>query len=184
MDILKLIFKYKNNILSYFIAFLGAFMLFPNYFEANVMPLPLAKELWMSLDPSWGIALNYVKLKNLTWGTDVAFTYGPLAHFCTRIGLGETRLSFFLFDLFMFINYFFIFLFSLKGSKNKIITLIAIAAVCLIFPLWIGAANALVLMAILVFWIRMSLDDPKAFYYYFQIAIIILLFFSLNLIRD
>ena len=105
MDIIKNIFKNKINVLSFFVAFLGAFMLFPNYFEAYVMPLPLSKDLWMSLDPSWGIALNYVKLKNLTWGTDVAFTYGPLAHFCTRIGWGENRLSFLFFDLFMFVNY-------------------------------------------------------------------------------
>jgi hypothetical protein len=67
MDIIKNIFKNKINVLSFFVAFLGAFMLFPNYFEAYVMPLPLSKDLWMSLDPSWGIALNYVKLKNLTY---------------------------------------------------------------------------------------------------------------------
>lgn len=177
MDIIKNIFKNKINVLSFFVAFLGAFMLFPNYFEAYVMPLPLSKDLWMSLDPSWGIALNYVKLKNLTWGTDVAFTYGPLAHFCTRIGWGENRLSFLFFDLFMFVNYFMLFLLSIKKSQNKWITILAIASVCIIFPLYIGAGSVLILMAILVFWIRMSLDNPKPIYYLFQISIITLLFF-------
>jgi len=177
MSIIKNIFKDKINVLSFFIAFLGAFMLIPNYFEADVMPLTFAHDLWMSLDPSWGIAMNYVKIKNLTWGTDVAFTYGPLAHFCTRVGWGETRLSFLLFDLFMFVNYFAVFFISLKNSNNKPITLLTIIAVCAIFPLWIGAANALVLMAFLIFWIRMSLDHPKPIYYIFQIAIITLVFF-------
>lgn len=177
MEALKNIFINKINVLSIFIALLGAFMLIPNYFEASVMPLPLAKDLWMSLDPSWGIALNYVKLKNLTWGTDVAFTYGPLALFCTRIGWGETRISFILFDLFMFINYFSVFFVSLKLSRNKIITLFTIIVVCVLYPLWAGAANSLILMAMLVFWIRLSLDSPKPIYYIFQIAIITLIFF-------
>jgi hypothetical protein len=177
MDIIKNIFKNKINVLSFFVAFLGAFMLFPNYFEAYVMPLPLSKDLWMSLDPSWGIAMNYVKIKNLNWGTDVAFTYGPLAHFCTRVGWGETRLSFIFFDVFMFINYFAVFFLSLQKSKNKRFTLLLIISVCIIFPLWIGAANALVLMAFLIFWIRLSLDNPKSIYYIFQIAIITLVFF-------
>ena len=114
MKLINSIFKDKINIWSFFIAFLGAYMLLPNYFEANVMPLSLAKDLWMSLDPSWGIAMNYVKIKNLNWGTDVAFTYGPLAHFCTRVGWGETRLSFILFDVFMFLNYLAVFFLSLQ----------------------------------------------------------------------
>ena len=63
MDIIKNIFKDKINVLNFFIAFLGSFMLIPNYYEADIMPLPMANDLWMSLDPSWGIALNYVKLK-------------------------------------------------------------------------------------------------------------------------
>ena len=177
MKLINSILKDRINVWSFFIAFIGAFMLIPNYFEANVFPLTLAHDLWMSLDPSWGIAMNYVKIKNLTWGTDVAFTYGPLAHFCTRVGWGETRLSFLLFDIFMFVNYFAVFFISFKTSKNKLFTLFLVGAVCIIFPLWIGAANALVLMAFLIFWIRMSLDHPKPIYYIFQIAIITLVFF-------
>lgn len=177
MKLIDSVNKDKINLFIFFIAFLGAFMLIPNYFEANVMPLPLAHDLWMSLDPSWGIAMNYVKLKNVTWGTDVAFTYGPLAQFCTRIGWGENRFSFVLFDIFNFINYFALFFFSIKNSKNKVFSLIAIIAVCIIFPLWTGSANSLLLMAFLIFWIRMSLDHPKPIYYIFQIAIITLVFF-------
>ena len=53
MDIIKNIFKDKINVLNFFIAFLGSFMLIPNYYEADIMPLPMANDLWMSLDPSW-----------------------------------------------------------------------------------------------------------------------------------
>ena len=177
MDIIKNIFKDKINVLSFFIAFLGAFMLIPNYFEADIMPLPLANDLLMSLDPSWGIALNYVKLKNLTWGTDVAFTYGPLALFCTRAGWGENKFTFLLFDLFMFLNFFSLFFISLKKSFNKVITALILIAFCLLAPLWLGSSNSLILMAFLIFWIRISLDEPKPIYYFFQIAIITLVFF-------
>jgi hypothetical protein len=121
--------------------------------------------------------MNYVKIKNLTWGTDVAFTYGPLAHFCTRIGWGESRFSFMLFDLFIFTNYFALFFLSFKNSKNKLFSLFAIIAAVTIFPLWTGSANSLVLMAFLIFWIRMSLENPKPIYYIFQIAIITIVFF-------
>ena len=177
MDIIKNIFKDKINVLSFFIAFLGAFMLIPNYFEADIMPLPLANDMWMSLDPSWGIALNYVKLKNLTWGTDVAFTYGPLALFCTRAGWGENKFTFLLFDLFIFLNFFSLFYISLKKSFNKVITALILIAFCLLAPLWLGSSNSLILMAFLIFWIRISLDEPKPIYYFFQIAIITLVFF-------
>jgi len=34
-----------------------------------------------SLDSSWILALNWAHLKGLQWGTDIIFTYGPLAHY-------------------------------------------------------------------------------------------------------
>lgn len=173
----KDIFKEKINILGLFIAFVCAYMTIPNYFELNLMPLSSAKELWLSLDPSWGISLNYFKIKNLTWGSDIAFTYGPLSHLCTRVGWGENKLSFLLFDIFIFINYLSIFFLSFKRSSNKIITTLIIFGVCLIIPIWIGVTNAIVLMIMLCFWIRLSLDKPRFIYYLFQIIIVTLLFY-------
>lgn len=170
-------FKDKVTVIGLLIAFIGAFMLIPNYFDANIFSLVASQQLWMSLDPSWGIALNYVEIKNLIWGKDVAFTYGPLAHLCTRVGWGENRYSFLFFDLFVFINYFSLFFISFKRSQNKFVVALLITLICLIFPLWYGSAHALILMAILVFWIRLSLDNPKPIYYLFQILIITLLFY-------
>ena len=171
------IFKNKINIIGFFIAFISAYMIIPNYFELNVMPLQSTKELWLSLDPSWNIALNYIKSKSLIWGKDIAFTYGPLAHFCTRVGWGENKFSFLFFDLFIFINYFFVFFISFKQATNKLLTTIIILAVFIISPIWIGASNAIVLMLFLIFWVRLSLDEPKILHYAFQIVIVTLLFF-------
>lgn len=174
----KNFFTDKRNWLYIVVSFLGAYLLFPNYFEHTFFPLQMGKELWLSLDPSWEIALNYAKLQNLTWGTDVVFTYGPLSHLFTRVGRDENKLAFLLFDLFVSLNYFLVFFISFKKSISKITVLLLIFTILLLFPLWIGSANAFVLMAFLVFWIRLSTDKPKWIYYLFQIVIIVLLFFT------
>jgi hypothetical protein len=176
-NVLTEFFKEKKNIAIVFIAFLAAYMTIPNYFELNIMPLGATEELWLSLDCSWAIALNYVKMKDVVWGENLAFTYGPLSHLVTRIGWGENKFSFLFFDFFMLVNYFLVFFISLKKNANKIITTLIIIAICLILPLWIGVSNSVVMMFFLIFWIRLSLDRPYILYYLIQIIIITLLFF-------
>jgi hypothetical protein len=177
MDFIKNLVTNKINLLGFFIAFIGAYMQIPNYFEVQINPLTLSQDIWISLDPSWGVALNYIKLKNLTWGTDVAFTYGPLAPFCTRAGWGENKFSFLFFDMFMFINFFLVFFISFKKSLNKIITALIIVVFSVMTPLWLGSSNSMILMMFLVFWIRISMDNPKAIFYFFQICIITIVFY-------
>jgi hypothetical protein len=123
------------------------------------------------------LVLNYADIKNLTWGTDFAFTYGPLSHFSTRVGWGNDAFSIVLFDIFFFINLFLIYFLSFKNSKNKIITLLLIVGYSLLIPVHIGPPIPLILLAFLVFWIRLSLDEPKWVYYIFQTILLFLLFF-------
>lgn len=170
--------KNKTNIFGLIVSLLGAYMLFPNYLNLNIYPLSLSKELWFSLDPSWVVALNYVKEKGVSWGTDFAFTYGPLGQLLTRAAWGESKYVFLAFDIFVFLNYFLLFFISLAKSNYKIITALTILIICMISPLWVGSSNSLVLMTFLVFWINLSIDDKKWVYYIFQILIIIILFFS------
>ena len=177
MDFIKNIVKDKINLLALFIALVGAYLLFQNFFEANVYPLPLSQPLWMSLDPSWGIALNYANINDLKWGEEISFTYGPLAYLTTRIGWGENKFPILAYDLFILLNYFSVFYFSVKMTKNKLFTILAIVSTCLIFPTWSGYAGTLILMAFLVFWIRLSIEEPKSYYYFFQIIIVILAFY-------
>jgi len=170
--------KNKTNIFGLIVSLLGAYILFPNYLNLNIYPLSLSKELWFSLDPSWVVALNYVKEKGVSWGSDFAFTYGPLGQLLTRAAWGESKYVFLAFDIFVFLNYFLLFFISLAKSNYKIITILTIIVICMISPLWVGSSNSLVLMTFLVFWINLSIDDKKWFYYIFQILIIIILFFS------
>ncbi|RTL13773.1 MAG: hypothetical protein EKK56_03845 [Flavobacteriaceae bacterium] len=170
--------KNKINLLFIVVSFIGAYLLFPNYLFLSVNPLALSKELWYSLDPSWVVALNYVKEKGVSWGSDFAFTYGPLGQLLTRAAWGENKYVFLAFDIFIFINYFLLFFISLAKSNYKIITALTIPIVCMISPLWVGSSNSLVLMTFLVFWINLSIDNKKWVYYIFQILIIIILFYS------
>lgn len=170
--------KDKINLLFVVVSLIGAYLLFPNYLNLTVNPLVLSKQLWYSLDPSWVVALNYVKEKVVSWGSDFAFTYGPLSQLLTRAAWGENKYVFLAFDIFIFINYFLLFFISLAKSNYKIITALTILIICVISPLWVGTSNSLVLMTFLVFWINLSIDDKKWVYYIFQILIIIILFYS------
>ena len=92
--VFKNFFRDKLSILGFLISLIGAYTLFPIYLNLNVYPLSLSKELWYSLDPSWVLALNYVKEKGVYWGSEFAFTYGPLGQLLTRAGWGENKYIF------------------------------------------------------------------------------------------
>ena len=169
----------KQNILylNICISLFCAYLLFPNYFELNIYPIQPSQYNWTSLDPSWTVTLNYLKIKGLTWGSDIAFTYGPLGQLCTRVGWGESKFLFLIFDVFMFVNWFLVFYLSLKKSKNIIITLFLVVFVSLVFPLWIGIANSFVLLLFYMFWLRENIESNSKMSYVFLILIAVLMFF-------
>jgi hypothetical protein len=170
--------KTREGLIGILTAFLGAYVLFPIYFEINIFPLQFSEHLWTSIDSSWIVALNYFKQNNAVWGNDVAFTYGPLAQLYTRLGWGESRYIFLIFDFFIFLNFFLFFYFTYKMSNHKIITLFLISVIVITFPLYHSLIYTLVLFGFLVFWVRLSIDKFNFYYYAFQIVIIVLLFFS------
>ena len=171
------------------VALIGTFFLFPYFFEVCIFPLgttsadpSLVIDInrtypWLSLDPSWNVALNKFNVDHLNWGKDIAFTYGPLAYLSTRIGWGISKYHLLLFDLFMSLNFFLLFYNAYIKSENKKIAVLIVAATCFFLPSSFGSGNALVLLAFLIFWIRRSLDEYQLYYYVMQIAIIVLLFF-------
>ena len=170
-------FKNKANFLFIGVALAAAFLIFPNQFFMQSWPSSPGDSPFSSLDGSWNLALSYAGMKGLTWGKDFIFTYGPLGSLCTRVGWGKSWEAFLLFDIFISFNYFLMFFITLKQSKNKILSFLAIAAIVYVLPLWVGSAWSMILLFFLVFWIRLSIDNPKPFYYIMQIAIITLMFF-------
>lgn len=168
----------KRELLIIFIAFMGAYILFPVYFEMFIYPIGNSpNQIYMSLDPSWVLTLNYANLKDLVWGEDFVFTYGPLSYLTTRVGWGQNRLDFLFFDLFIFLNFLGVFYLILRKSKNIILATLLILSICFLLPIYIGSSYSLVLLFFLIFWIRMSLDNPKWYYFILQISILILMFY-------
>ena len=173
----KHFFGNKINWLGFLLALVCAFIHLPRFFDGYFTPLIPSPDIWWGLDTSWILALDYANIKQLTWGTDFAFTYGPLANFSTRIGWGSNGNGLILFDIFFYLNLFLIYFISFTKSKNKIITALLIIGYTLLIPVFIGPPIALLLLIFLVFWIRMSIDKPKIIYYIFQTILLFLLVF-------
>lgn len=166
-----------SNILGFIISVIAAYLLFPPYFDMGIYPIPPAEFSWQTLDPSWVSAMNYVKIQNLNWGNDFAFTMGPLSYLSTRVGWGQDKLGFLLFDLFYFLNFTIIFFTNFKNSNNKYLTGFLIVVIALILPNYFGSVSSFLLLGFLLFWIRYSIDNKTAVSYVFQTIIVVLLFF-------
>lgn len=177
MDFKKAFPLNSTNVTALILALVGAYIVLPIYFEGTVYPLQPIAAPWMSLDPSWNLNLNYASMTDMQWGTDIIFTYGPLSHLATKVGWGHHGIDFFLYDIFLFVNFFMLFFLSFRDSRSKLFTGIIIALFLLVFPIWLGSSNAIVLMALLTFWIYRSLDDTKMWYYGFQVVLLVLAFF-------
>ena len=173
----KQFFGNKINLLGILLALFCVFIHIPRYFEVYFPPLSPSPDVWWGLDLSWILTLNYINMKQLIWGTDFAFTYGPLSYLSTRLGWGTTGYNLILFDVFFYLNLFLIYFISFTKSNKKIITAILIIGYTLLIPVWLGSSTALILLAFLVFWIRMSIEKPKFVYYVFQFILLFLLFF-------
>ena len=174
---IKQFFGNKVNWLGILLALTCAFIHLPRYFEVYFPPLTPSPDVWWGLDLSWILTLNYVNIKELIWGTDFAFTYGPLSYLSTRLGWGTNGNALILFDIFFYLNLFLVYFISFAKSSNKIITALLIVGYTLLIPVHIGSSTALILLAFLVFWIRQSINKPRFVYYIFQIILLFLLFF-------
>ncbi|MBP6558605.1 MAG: hypothetical protein KA213_09590 [Flavobacterium sp.] len=174
---IKQFFGNKITLIGLLLALVCSFIHIPRYFDVYFPPLSPSADVWWGLDLSWILTLNYANLKELTWGTDFAFTYGPLSYLSTRLGWGTSGNNLILFDVFFYLNLFLVYFLSFKNSRNKVITALLIIGYTLLIPVHIGSSTALILLAFLVFWIRQSIEKPKFIYYLFQIALLFVLFF-------
>lgn len=168
----------KTTFFTFVIAFLGAYLLFPPYFDMHVYPMSSSPEYnWLTLDPSWTITLNYANLKELVWGEEFVFTYGPLSYLSTRFGWGVNKMDFLLYDLFVFFNFFSIFFFSIKKATKKIFPVLLVFLTCLILPDFFRGANSIVLLVFLIFWLKISMLNPKWYYFLPQFVLLFLMFY-------
>src|SRR6185437_8201663 len=171
--------KKLQNYFAIFCSFAIAYILFPTYFDLVLPALPEKMQYsWESIDTSWMLALNYVKIKSLCWGNGFIFTYGPLSYLSTRIMWGMNKWHLLFYDLFIAFNFFIITFKNLKRENNeRKVTILLAATLCFILPQYFGPGSSLVLLSLLLFWIRESLDTPSIFNYAMQDILLLLAFF-------
>lgn len=128
---------------------------------------------WLGLDISWQMAMNYVLSHKLLWGNDIIFTYGPLAFLSTRIGLGISRWIFLLFDIFLTLNFFYVFKDFLVNATNKWLALLILICVIVTADQFLGADLAWVLLFFVIYWMHKTYTNSR--YAYLTILLILTL---------
>ena len=168
----------RNNILYFLLALIASYLIFPSNLYNFLYPLQESENhVWMSLDPSWQLTLNYAYLNNMEWGKDFVFTFGPLGFLSTKFLWGVNKYLVLFFDVFLIFNLFLIFKKTIQNSEKKILTVVFILITSIVLPNYLGSSVALILLIILLFWIHLSFEKPTIFNYSLQIVLLTLLFY-------
>ncbi|OGV54647.1 MAG: hypothetical protein A2017_19195 [Lentisphaerae bacterium GWF2_44_16] len=86
----------------------------------------------IGLDPSWRIGLHLAIKNKFVFGRDIIFTYGPLGFLSSRLPIGVSKLTYFLWDIYILANFVFIFSYIHKTVKSYSgIFLCLLAVICL-----------------------------------------------------
>jgi hypothetical protein len=135
---------------------------------------------WLGLDPSWQMTLNYAHIKGSTWGTDVIFSYGPLGFLATRVGWGISRWTFLLFDLFVVVNFFFVFKDFIKNAIDKFLAILILFCIILLMRSYYGTDLSWALLFLTFYWMYKTFLNPRLLYFVI-IGVLITLSFYIKL---
>jgi len=151
---------------------------------------------WYGLDVSWVMALNYASIKNYIWGTDIVYTYGPLGWLATRNGWGISRWVFVLFDGFIVINFYYVFIDFLKANTDKFLSIAILICMMLVVNQGFGTDLSWIILFFVIYWMVKTLHQPKpqfmamlilltslAFYIKMNTGIIVIVFLCGHLIN-
>lgn len=136
---------------------------------------------WLGLDVSWQMTLNYARMNHWVWGQDIIYTYGPLGFLATRIGLGVSKWVFLLFDIFVVVNFFYIYRDFLKNALDKWLAFFMILAISITIDSMHGSDLSWVITVFSFYWMYKIHDNPRVGYFAFLcINIIICFYLKLN----
>jgi hypothetical protein len=133
-------------------------LLFPSFIlfiYVFIAFLPLPSPIQMGLDPSWSYAISQANQKQLIFGKEIIFTYGPLGYLITGAVLPE---NFFQIIIFRWLIYLFLFIISIVrivSLKNHLQQLFI--GLSILFALGIGASTDYQILLILL--MILSFDD-------------------------
>src|SRR5262249_7318158 len=127
-------------------------------------------------------------------GKDIIFSYGPLSFLSTRTGYGISRWYMLLFDIFIIINFFFVFKDFIQRAYDKFIAVVFLLAIFILVRIFFGSDTAWVLLSFSIFWMYKFFKSPSllsaimqallitiTFYCKLNTGIVILFFFAAHL---
>jgi len=132
---------------------------------------------WHGLDVSWDMTLNYALIKHWVWGKDIICTYGPLAFLSTRTGWGISRWAFLLFDGFLVVNFYFIFIDFLKNNADKFLAVAILICTMLAVNQYFGVDLSWVLLFFIIYWMIKTFYDQRPLFIAILILFTILAFY-------
>jgi hypothetical protein len=132
---------------------------------------------WFGLDVSYSTTLNYALIKHWVWGKDIICTYGPLAYFSTRIGWGISRWVFVLFDAFIVVNFYFVFIDFLKSNTDKFLAVAVLICTMLAVNQYFGADQSWVLLLFIIYWMIRTFYDQRLLFMAILILFTVLAFY-------
>ncbi|WP_295794320.1 hypothetical protein [Mucilaginibacter sp.] len=132
---------------------------------------------WLGLDVSWKVTLDYAFAKHWAWGKDIVYTYGPLANLSTRTGQGIPALAMALFDLFLVINFYFVFADFIKNNTNKLSAFAIVICLALLVNPCFGSDTSWVLLFFIIYWMIKTFIEPRPLYLAILITLTMLAFY-------
>jgi hypothetical protein len=132
---------------------------------------------WYGLDVSWVMALNYASIKNYKWGTDIVYTYGPLGWLATRNGWGISRWIFVLFDGFIVVNFYYVFIDFIRATADKFLSIAILICMMLVLNQGFGTDLSWIILFFVIYWMMKTFYDPKPFFIVILILLTLLAFY-------
>lgn len=160
----------QHNIIWSAAAALMALLMLPVTFAASLVLVDHGPT-WLGLDDSARMALNWAWKAHVNWGHDIIYTYGPLSFLSTKVGWGIPAVVFVLFDLFVVLNFFFIFRDIILKSGNRIVGLLAVFLIAVTIPPFYGSGLAWAFTIFIYFWMYRCYLSPRPW----QLGMLVLL---------
>lgn len=101
-----------------------------------IASLPLPSPIQMGLDPSWAYAISQAAQKQLIFGKEIIFTYGPLAYLISGATLHENFFQIIIFRWFVYLLLFIVTILRIVTLKSLIQQILI--GLSIIFSLFIG----------------------------------------------
>ena len=132
---------------------------------------------WLGLDVSWKMTLDYAFARHWVWGKDIVYTYGPLANLSTRTGQGLPAFAMVLFDVFLALNFYFVFADFIKNNANKLLAVAILICMALLVNPCFGSDTSWVLLFFIIYWMIKIFDEPRPLYLAILITLTVLAFY-------